>query len=89
MFSFTQHCVHLFPCPAEEEVHLQDVCLLLGTSLGYLQLHAEDGQLLHRQRLHTTSAQAISVRVAGMGTASAMHGCCAARPVLDWHTSFL
>ncbi|KAL3159591.1 hypothetical protein ABBQ38_010003 [Trebouxia sp. C0009 RCD-2024] len=52
---------------AEEEVHLQDVCLLLGTSLGYLQLHAEDGQLLHRQRLHTTSAQAISVRVAGMG----------------------
>lgn len=50
---------------------LQDVCLLLGTSLGYLQLHAEDGQLLHRQRLHTTSAQTISARVSGMGEACA------------------
>lgn len=56
---------------AGEQLLLQDVCLLLGTSLGYLQLHAEDGQLLHRQRLHTTSAQTISARVSGMGKACA------------------
>ena len=69
--------------PAGEQLLLQDVCLLLGSSLGYLQLHAEDGQLLHRQRLHTTSAQTISARVSGMGKTVAMHGCCACGHVLD------
>lgn len=58
--------------PAGEQLLLQDVCLLLGTSLGYLQLHAEDGQLLHRQRLHTSSAQTVSARVTGMGKTSAL-----------------
>lgn len=41
--------------------------------MGYLQLHAEDGQLLHRQRLHTSSAQTVSARVTGMGKTSALH----------------
>lgn len=59
--------------PAGEQLLLQDVCLLLGTSVGYVQLHAEDGQLLHRQRLHTTSAQTVSARVTGMGKDSALH----------------
>lgn len=64
-------CLH-----AGEQRLLQDVCLLLGTSLGYLQLHAEDGQLLHRQRLHTTSAQTLSARVSGMGKLVHNHLCC-------------
>ena len=53
--------------------HLQDCSLLLGTSSGYLQLHAEDGQLLHRQRIHTSQAQSIQARNSGMGEA-----CCKA-----------
>jgi hypothetical protein len=53
--------------------HLQDCSLLLGTSSGYLQLHAEDGRLLHRQRIHTSQAQSIQARNSGMGEA-----CCTA-----------
>lgn len=49
---------------------LEDCCILLGTSSGHLQLHAEDGQLLHRQRIHTSQAQSIQVRNAGMGETS-------------------
>ena len=40
--------------------------LLLGTSTGHLQVHSSDGQLLHRQRLHTKAVTAIAVRCAGM-----------------------
>ena len=41
--------------------------LLLGTSLGYLQLHNATGPLLHRQRMHSTSCCSIRVRNQGQG----------------------
>lgn len=40
--------------------------LLLGTSTGHVQVHSSDGQLLHRQRLHTRAVTAIAVRCVGM-----------------------
>ena len=40
--------------------------LLLGTSTGHIQVHGSDGQLLHRQRLHTRAVTAVAVRCAGM-----------------------
>ena len=39
-----------------------DACVLVGTSLGFLQLHAADGELLHRQELHDRPVTSISVR---------------------------
>ena len=58
-----------------DQPQLQDCCLLLGTSLGYMQLHAEDGQLLHRQRIHTSQAQNIQARTSGMGETTS-NACC-------------
>ena len=57
----------LVPCFAGNQPDLQDCCLVLGTSLGYMQLHAEDGLLLHRQRIHTSQAQSVQARTAGKG----------------------
>ena len=54
------------PGPLEYE----DSCVLVGTSSGHLQLHADDGFLLHRQRLHATSpVVSIAARACGMGEA--------------------
>ena len=58
---------HVNHAVAGESSQLQDTCLLLATSLGYLQLHTQDGHMLHRQRLHTSEAQSIQARNAGMG----------------------
>ena len=44
-----------------------DSCLLVGTSSGHLLLLSEDGDLLHRQRVHTTALTAITLRAAGPG----------------------
>eukprot|EP00891_Asterochloris_glomerata_P000897 jgi/Astpho2/897/fgenesh1_pg.00016_%23_99_t len=52
------------PGPLEYE----DSCVLVGTSSGHLQLHADDGFLLHRQRLHASSpVVSIAARACGMG----------------------
>lgn len=39
-----------------------DECILVGTSEGWVQLHAPDGRLLHRQELHGTAVLALHVR---------------------------
>ncbi len=44
--------------------------LIIGTSTGHLQLHSNDMQLLHRQRLHAKAITAITVRGAGMQAGS-------------------
>ncbi|GAB4818165.1 hypothetical protein N2152v2_005211 [Parachlorella kessleri] len=45
-----------------------DDCLLVGTSTGFLQVHALTGATLHRQDLHEGPLTCISVRLGGMGT---------------------
>ena len=40
--------------------------VLVGTATGYLQVHSDEGALLHRQRLHTSAVTSIRMRVAGM-----------------------
>lgn len=40
--------------------------LLVGTSTGHLQIHTDEGLLLHRQRLHAGPVTAITLRAAGM-----------------------
>jgi len=39
----------------------------VGTSLGYLHLHATSGRLIHRQRLHATACCSVQVRNRGQG----------------------
>ena len=39
--------------------------ILVGTSSGCLLVLSEDGDLLHRQRLHATAVTAITLRAAG------------------------
>lgn len=39
-----------------------DSCLLVGTSSGWLQLHAPTGTLLHRQQLHSLPVLKLQVR---------------------------
>ena len=57
------------PGPLEYE----DSCVLVGTSSGHLQLHADDGFLLHRQRLHASSpVVSIAARACGMGEACSL-----------------
>lgn len=41
---------------------LEDSCLVVGTSSGWLQLHSHDGTLLHRQQLHTLPVAAVRIR---------------------------
>lgn len=49
---------------------IEESYLLIGTSTGHLQIHTDEGALLHRQRLHTSPVTAISLRTAGMQISS-------------------
>ena len=40
----------------------QQSCIILGTSRGFIQIHAEDGSLLHRQDCHTSPLTSIHLR---------------------------
>lgn len=44
-----------------------DSCLAVGTSVGFIQLHSPEGNLLHRQELHDTEVTSIFMRGSGSG----------------------
>ena len=56
--------LHQLPLHSEL-LALEDSLILVGTSLGFLQLHTVDGSLLYRQELHHSAVMSIEVRGKG------------------------